>query len=526
MTNLHADEAFLGHYQFSHDPFAPRVPGFKFFPAQRKPVLGQLHHLARYSQLLLAVTGPRGSGKTLLRQALVASTNKQSVQSVVIAARSGGVDAAAVLRQIAQGLAVAQADLRSILAQVAQLSLTGQEVYLLVDDAELLDDSALQALLALAAGDGPGHPHVFLFASSAVVPRLESLANGEECVHAIELQPYSLDEMRDYLAQRLEGAGQGIELLSDEQLEDIHEQSSGWPGLVNQVARDVMIESMLAERAGSRAGGAGLKLPVKHLVALVVVALGVTAAWFMQSNSEQPASSPEVALQQPAAIPADSSAPSEGAAPAVEFAGGNQPLPLPLVGESQPVIRQPLAQAAGEGEAEEPAADLSQMAPPVAATSQPGLPAATQTAQIAPAPAPAPALAPVAKPVAVAPAPVKPAAPVAKPVASVPVKPAPVAVKPASQGAAWYTGQPAAHFALQVFGTRSESAAKSFVGQQGSQYHYYRKSHQGQALYVVTYGSFASRAAAQAAVKSMPAKLQAGKPFPKSFASIKQEIAR
>ena len=70
MTSLHADEAFLGHYQLSHDPFAPRVPGFKFFPAQRKPVLGQLHHLARYSQLLLVVTGPQGSGKTLLRQAL------------------------------------------------------------------------------------------------------------------------------------------------------------------------------------------------------------------------------------------------------------------------------------------------------------------------------------------------------------------------------------------------------------------------------------------------------------------------
>ena len=50
MTSLHADEAFLGHFQLSHDPFAPRVPGFKFFPAQRKPVLGQLHHLARYSQ--------------------------------------------------------------------------------------------------------------------------------------------------------------------------------------------------------------------------------------------------------------------------------------------------------------------------------------------------------------------------------------------------------------------------------------------------------------------------------------------
>ena len=93
---VHADEAFLGHFQLTHDPFAPRVPGFKFFPAQRKPVLGQLHHLARYSQLLLVVTGPEGSGKTLLRQALVASTNKQSVQSEVVSAggsgRYGGTD--------------------------------------------------------------------------------------------------------------------------------------------------------------------------------------------------------------------------------------------------------------------------------------------------------------------------------------------------------------------------------------------------------------------------------------------------
>ena len=79
MTSLHADEAFLEHYQLSHDPFAPRVPGFKFFPAQRKPVLGQLHHLARYSQLMLVVTGPVGSGKTLLRQALVAKGGQYAV---------------------------------------------------------------------------------------------------------------------------------------------------------------------------------------------------------------------------------------------------------------------------------------------------------------------------------------------------------------------------------------------------------------------------------------------------------------
>src|SRR5690606_14992600 len=121
MTSLHAEEIFLSHYQFSHDPFAARVPGYKFFPAQRKPVLVQLHHLARYSQLLLLVSGPLGSGKTLLRQALVASTNKQSVLPVVVSASEAG-SAASLLLQMSQVLGLPAADAAAIRAHVEQRS--------------------------------------------------------------------------------------------------------------------------------------------------------------------------------------------------------------------------------------------------------------------------------------------------------------------------------------------------------------------------------------------------------------------
>lgn len=306
MTSLHADEAFLAHYQFSHDPFAPRVPGFKFFPAQRKPVLGQLHHLARYSQLLLVVVGPEGSGKTLLRQALVASTNKQAVQSIVVA--QGATTADALLRQVAQGLAIAQADVRSVLAQVAQLALTGQEVYLLVDDADQLDDAALKCVLELAAGNADGRPHIFLFAERGLLARLEALADGEECYHAIELQPYTEDETRDYLAQRLEGAGQGIDLLSDEQVEDIHVRAQGWPGAINQEARELLVEQMLAQRAAGRGVGGGFNLPKKHLLALAVVLVGVAAAWMMQGRESS----------SPAPVASSSSLPLQSSAPAAE----------------------------------------------------------------------------------------------------------------------------------------------------------------------------------------------------------------
>ena len=519
MTSLHADEAFLDHYQFTHDPFAARVPGFKFFPAQRKPVLGQLHHLARYSQLLLVVSGPDGSGKTLLRQALVASTNKQAVQSVVVSAK-GASDPASILRQVAQGLQVQRPELPAILAQVGQLALTGQEVYVLVDDAEDLSDAALTSLLSLAAGNAEGRPHIFLFAESQLLPRLEHVAAGNECFHVIELLPYSEDETREYLSLRLDGAGQGIEVLNDEQVADIHEQSGGWPGVINLAAREVLVESMLAQRGAASRAGFAFSLPRKHLLALCVVAVGILAAWFMQGRTVAPVEAPVIA-QLPlgeTAPPAAVAEPAAPVAPAIQFEGANQPLPLPLVGEPQPVIREPLAQAAGLSGAEESsdsqggAADLAVQAAPVVPVVSPSPPVAPAVVEPV---KPAQAVAPVAKPVA--------------PVAAVspPAKPQPAAASTgAANGGGWYATQAGSRFTLQILGARLESGAQAFVKAHGADYRYFKKLHQGKPLYVVTYGSFATRDAAQAALRGLPAKVQAGKPWPRNFAGIQQEIAQ
>lgn len=532
MTSLHADEAFLGHYQLSHDPFATRVPGFKFFPAQRKPVLGQLHHLARYSQLLLAVTGPQGSGKTLLRQALVASTNKQSVQSVVVSAR-GASDAAGVLRQVAQALSVAQVEMRAILAQVVQLALTGQEVYLLVDDAEQLGESALEALLGLAAGTSEGRPHVFLFGEASLIDRLEQLCAESEIegerFHVIELEPYTEDETREYLAQRLDGAGQGIQLFTAEQIADIHEHSNGWPGAINQVARDSMIEAMIASRTAVKRPSMGFKMPKKHVLALgAVVVVGVLAAVLIPgrgNNTTAPATPPANAQAQ---LPLGQGTPatqqSNNGAPAIEFAGNSQPMPLPLGGNSQPVMRGPLAETAGDGDDDGvPVASAAQ--PPTVTTTAPPAGAAAGPAprsSITPPPAAAAAVpkpaAPVVKP---APAPVQVAT--AKPAPAVkPATPAPAA-KPAV-GGSWYSGQAPGHYVVQILGTSSEATAQAFVAEQGGEYRYFKKTLQGKPLYVITYGNFSDRAAALAAIKVLPAKVQAGKPWPRTVASIQQEL--
>ena len=531
MSDLHAEDVFLSHYQFSHDPFAARVPNFKFFPAQRKPLLAQLLHLARYSQLLLLVSGPLGSGKTLLRQALVATCNKQTVLPVVLNASAGG-SAQALLLQISQVLGLPAADSATIQRHVEQLAQTGQAVFLLVDDAELLNSEALAELLVLAQGPEDGRAHVFLFGEPHTAERLATLSDDdqEERFHVIPLQPYSEEETRDYLALRLDGAGQGINLLSDEQVSEIHQRSGGWPGPINEAARDLMVEAMLEERGLLRPAGFQFNLPPRHQLGLFGILLAVAAGWFWLGGSDEPANE---ALAPRAAAPVERHAVTRSAepeVPRVEFANTPQPLPLPTA----PV--RPVA-------APQPAPAL---ALPLPAESTPPQPVATAQPVAAPAPAPAPA--PVAAPAPVPavvqvaseppattvtlplPEPVSaaPVAPQSRPatpqVASLPLPPTQAMIQGASTD--WYLSQSAQHYTLQVLAVSSEPAARDFVKELGSDYRYYRKVQQGKALFVVTTGSFADQAIAKAAVDKLPAKVRSGKPWARSFAGIQQEIAR
>ena len=78
---------------------------------------------------------------------------------------------------------------------------------------------------------------------------------------------------------------------------------------------------------------------------------------------------------------------------------------------------------------------------------------------------------------------------------------------------------------VQILGTSSEASAQAFVKAEGGDYRYFKKTLQGKPLYVITYGNFSSRDAAVAAIKTLPAKVQAGKPWPRTVASVQQELA-
>src|SRR5699024_4999405 len=160
---------------------------------------------------------------------LVASSNKDHVQCVVASAKEL-TSADLLLGFITQAINAPARTEAGVRDKAAELFQTGIQLYIVIDDAHLLDPQVLQSLADLSQIGMRGARGVFLFAEASIDAAVLTVQRPREraWLHIVELQPFRPDETRDYLAQRLEAAGQGLELLSDDQLDWIHRQSEGW----------------------------------------------------------------------------------------------------------------------------------------------------------------------------------------------------------------------------------------------------------------------------------------------------------
>lgn len=533
VDDLDTTEEFLLHYQLQHDPFVPRPTGFRFYTPGRKPVLAQLHHMAHFSEQLQVVVGPTGSGKTLLRQAMVASCNKDKVQCVVTSGREHA-DAAGLERLICQALNVP--NVSALLERAEQLHATGMQLYLVVDEAHCLEQQAVQ-MLADISQSGRTAPRVLLFAEDSIVSLLEAVRMPADQVwlQLVELAPLTLDETRGYLAQRLEGAGQGIELLDDQQIARIHRLSNGWPASINEVARQVMLEEVEGPGPAPRQQRNGL--PVRSLVALVLVGAGVAIAWMMGGKEPEPQ---RTVLNLPDEVATLDVSDAATGGPVLQMPGDTSNALERIVEEPDSeesqgiaeVVRQPAPALTGDAQAELPA--------PVAMPELPTL----DTPQLVAAPAPEVAVPAVPEPQPAPAAPVPAAAPKPAAAAAPTPAPAPATVPPAARAPAvsappastasaggyhqeaWYRQRPASQYALQLLGTRSRQAAEDFVRKHSgvADIGYFETLHEGKPWFVVTQGAYAGRSQAQQGVSRLPEALQKQKPWPRSMGSIQQSL--
>lgn len=505
MSDLSATEDFLSHYQLQHDPFAGRTPGFRFFTPKRKPVLAQLHHMAHFSEQVQVVVGPTGAGKTLLRQALVASCNKDNVQCIVTSGRDTA-DAPALTRFLYQALNVT--DTHALRERTEQLHATGLQLYLVVDDAHCLDSEGVQLLADLSQSGGRAAPRVFLFADDSIADLLATVDMPADRIwlQLVELAPFNLEETRDYLGQRLEAAGQGIELLDDEQISQIHRQSGGWPGKINDVARQVMIDAIEPARPVASRRAKGAVLPLRSLVALVLVGIGVAIAWMMGGDEPEPT---RTVINLPDQVATVDVSGTEG--PVLQMPSDDAANPLERILQDPDAEPARPATANGDEPTTPPvAADPGELPEPVAMPEP--VPVEAPEVVAAPEPVAAPASQPQSLP--------ETAAPTATPT---------TASAPATGGyhqAGWYRQRAASEYSLQLLGSRSRQAALDFMAAQSgvADLGYFETVHEGKPWFVVTQGAYAGRTQAQQGAAKLPESLRKLNPWPRSMGSIQQSL--
>lgn len=541
MNTLPVNENYLKHYHLSHDPFAARVPNFKFFPAQRKTILGQLHHLARHSTLMLVVTGPENSGKTLLRQALIASVNKVSVK-IVNVSEEDSENTRDFLALLVRELQAPSHDLSDIIEQINKLKEQDVDFYLMIDDADQLTDGVLQILLNLASEQLAGL-HIFLFARSGLLDRIEKSALAKEVTFNLPLTPYSLEETVDYLSSRLEGAEQKLSLFTEEEINTIYTKSGGWPGAINEVARELLL-SRLEEKPEPIISTASFsavfdnelnrepalfalnddefedeiqtkpkfKLPKKHLIIAAIIAI-VLILILLFSNSSKTEQVTEAgngqaidlsnnASTQTVSIPLDDTAqPPVDNTPMDTLSSVPQP-DIPVENNvshtdstGQPIV--PVAPVSESSAIETSVDTVSNTVPSV--VSSENITSKKVESQEKP-----PVVTKKEEPKTT----------------SSPVK------NTITGGNAWYSSQNGSHFTIQVSVASSENLAKDFLKKNAGSYQYFKRSRAGRVDYVITSGSYASRTAAQNAIKALPLAVQSSKPWIRSFASIKQELVK
>lgn len=507
-------EQWYLHYGLDRDPFGEGGVQGLFYPgAARQETAEQLQHLARFSDCVLLVTGVAGSGKTALRRHFVAQSAADTRCCVLEAALLEGAEP--WLRRVMSGLGLRLAVRGSIDAELQQLaehcsarSESGGRSWLVIDDAHHLHPDVLQFLprLLLAAGR---HLRVLLFADPVWREELQAVMPPGVPLHTVELQPFERGDTHAYIHYRLNTAGFDGEIpFNPQELERIHSRSAGLPGQVNVLARQVLVDAVEVVEQPLNS------LPLLHfgVIAATLCAILLLYAWSaMDDGSEReavpiPGLAPIEQLESPAiaaGLP-DTDAPAEEAAPASPTGTPSAPTgPDPVI-EPEDASDQP----AVDGSAELAAATARD--PGTAPEPLPAGPA--QEAETAPPPKPA-------------------------------VKPPEPESRPAKQDDFVYRsggrsgGAPtadeeailrmsASHFALQIMGSDDGAKVRGFVSRSGAKLRVYRKLNNGTEWYSVLYGDYPNRAAAERALRNLPAGLSGAKPWIRRVGAVQAEIRK
>ena len=253
---------FLEYYGLTDNPFADCVhPGFFYRTESHAEAFRSMMLAIEYNASLGMVTGPSGTGKTLVSQLLLQHLDPKKYQTILLLV-TPGLSKSGLLREILSelniGLPVGFVRIQDLVKQLSnhiiEMYQRGQRLILIVDECHFLDPDCLHLIRTISNIEIPERKLTtcLLFGETRLARRLEhpgyeSLRN--RIYMRAQLKPLRQEEVGQYVRFRLLVAGRMTELFTSFALAELHTLSGGVCRTLNKLCMLSLIEGAAQQRA-------------------------------------------------------------------------------------------------------------------------------------------------------------------------------------------------------------------------------------------------------------------------------------
>lgn len=266
------EDSYLNDFDLQYDPFLV-APNLLYLPSRWEQHLDLLQHLSHNNNLLLAIIGEPGIGKTMFLEQFVAETISNPIvtetdltnkslhknfqllsddqHQICQVAGDTMLDQQCLLDLLIEGFNLTRQPTQNLQEQceaiIEVLQQRPQRSLLIIDDAHLLPIGALQAILYLLnlQSDTKNHLQILLAGTENLRHNFHYLTDqhaNTDIVCVLDLEPLTAIEAAQYLNHCFKQAGfVGETVFDDDEIAQIYNQSKGVPLQINHFARQLLI---------------------------------------------------------------------------------------------------------------------------------------------------------------------------------------------------------------------------------------------------------------------------------------------
>ena len=268
------------------DPFqSPNKPKSFYAGAGRQEILEALVRHVHYGEGASIVTGPLGSGKTVLMPQFLKSFAEEALAISVHA--SLFMNQAQFLEVLLEQLPVGASSpepaviLEDLMRFAEQQEIEGRTLVLAIDDAHELASEVFEFIAALMQRLSPSALHICLLGEHHLVGMLENTINANIFgkIEQFKLKPFSAEDTCEYVQHRLVGVGyQGTLPVATGRLGAICNEANGIPGAMTSAIAD-LLENELQGDLRAMPVSSALRFSSRYWQAAGALFVGVLLIW-------------------------------------------------------------------------------------------------------------------------------------------------------------------------------------------------------------------------------------------------------